>query len=457
MKITILKTSNAGNVLMITLVIAMILSISLGSFLILADNRSKGVARSQLWNESMTVTEAGVEDALEYVNKGAGSPNLTNWVSTYAEDGWQNSGNIYWVTRYLDAAKTRYYTVYITNGASGPIIRSTGYVPSPSWVTGGKPISRTVLVGAKTEQYFNAAMAALGSIDLKGNGIKTDSFDSSATNWPGYWTNTLRRANGDVVTDDTVTNSTLTINNANVAGHVKTGPTGSISIGPNGSVGDLPWVDANTVGIKPGWSANDLNVIFKDVTIPNVFFNPPTPGVPGMGGSGTAPDGKSYAHVFTSVASGGFFVINDSGDTYVGTNTLITIKVPNSVGTYAPNNLYVAGTGANSGKFVAYIDCANVTLGTSDQPQSMIAGNMVFMGTPNCTALSYKGNGDFTGAMYMPEADFSLAGGGSGVVDFRGSAVTHTVQMNGHYNFHYDEALSKWSPGSYVAAGWREL
>jgi hypothetical protein len=83
---------------------------------------------------------------------------------------------------------------------------------------------------------------------------------------------------------------------------------------------------------------------------------------------------------------------------------------------------------------------------------------MVFLGTPNCTSLKYSGNGDFTGAMYFPEADFQLSGGGSGITDFIGSSVTRTVQMNGHYHFHFDEALKKWNPNNaFVAASWREL
>lgn len=457
MKIAIDKENgDAGNILVVTLIVATVLAISLTSFLYLTNVRSHSVARSQLWNESLTVAEAGIEDGMAFVNKFAGSQSFTNWINTYSQDNWQNSGIVFWTTRYLDAAQTRYYTVYVTNSAGGPVIRSTGYVPNSSWAGTGKPLSRTILVGTTTDPYFNAAMAALGNIDLKGNNIATDSFDSSATNYPGYWTNTIRMANGDVVTDTTITNSDLNVGNANVAGHIKTGPNGILLFNANASVGDLPWVDLPTPGIEPGYYRNDMNVKFRDVQLPNVSWL--NPGTAGVGGQGTAPDGNSYSHIFTAAATGGYYILNDSGDIYVGTNVSVTVKVINSVGTFAPNNLYVAGTGANSGKFVAYVDCPNINLGTSDKPQSGIAGNMVFLGTTNVTSLSYKGNGDFTGAMYMPEADFQLAGGGSGIIDFIGSSVTRTVQMNGHYHFHYDEALKKWSPDNdYIAAGWREL
>ena len=37
------------------------------------------------------------------------------------------------------------------------------------------------------------------------------------------------------------------------------------------------------------------------------------------------------------------------------------------------------------------------------------ARDFAFLGLPNCTSLTYNGNGDFTGVMYFPEADFHLA------------------------------------------------
>src|SRR5882672_783086 len=60
--------------------------------------------------------------------------------------------------------------------------------------------------------------------------------------------------------------------------------------------------------------------------------------------------------------------------------------------------------------------------------------------------LSLSGNGQFTGAIYAPNADLSLGGGGNEVWDFVGSSVTRSVTLNGHYNFHYDEQLEKSGP-----------
>jgi hypothetical protein len=455
MKIRLKSGRAAASVLVVGLCVAFIIGLTLMSFLALADFQSKSVARSQMWNSAMPVAEAGVEDALQLMNKFAGAQDPGIWATTgYSADGWARNGNVYSVTRYLDSAHTTYYTIYITNSGASPTICSRGFVPGPSW-RAPSTLSRAVVVQTKIDSMFNVCMAALGAIDLKGNGVGTDSFNSGATNYPGYWTNTIRLAGGDVVTNDQITNSTLNVANANIAGHIKTGPSGGIAIGPNGSVGDLPWVDLPTPGIEPGWAVNDLNVIFGDVTLPtsNPWLSPP--------GSGVV-NGHLYSFVFPDwpvPKPPDYCQMPNSGDIYVGTNRSVFLNVtaPN----YNPNNIYVAGMGDKAGKLLAFLNGPpgqSCTLGTGDYTQSGLAANLAFLGLPTCTSLAYKGNGDFTGVMYFPEADFQLAGGGSGIIDFIGSSVSKTVQMNGHYHFHYDENLKKVGPNTgFKAMSWLEV
>ncbi|HSH14605.1 MAG TPA: hypothetical protein VLD18_01130, partial [Verrucomicrobiae bacterium] len=60
--------------------------------------------------------------------------------------------------------------------------------------------------------------------------------------------------------------------------------------------------------------------------------------------------------------------------------------------------------------------------------------------------------------IYAPQAHLSLGGGGSTAYDFVGASVSRTVQMNGHFNFHYDEALGRTdTEGLFVIASWNEL
>ena len=120
----------------------------------------------------------------------------------------------------------------------------------------------------QVQQGFFKAMVAKGQIDFNGNNIRTDSFDSSDPTFSraGQYDKNRAKDNGDVATNSGLTNS-LNVGNANVFGHVATGPHGTVAIGSQGAVGDKDWQTGHT-GIKPGWSSDDMNVSLPDVTIP---------------------------------------------------------------------------------------------------------------------------------------------------------------------------------------------
>src|ERR1051326_3758918 len=84
MKLQRSETSrNAGSVLLVTLLLSIIMGVTLGGYLIMALTQNRSVVRSQTWNSSIALTEAGVEDGLQEINKYAGTFELlTNWIST---------------------------------------------------------------------------------------------------------------------------------------------------------------------------------------------------------------------------------------------------------------------------------------------------------------------------------------------------------------------------------------
>ena len=121
-------------------------------------------------------------------------------------------------------------------------------------------------------------------------------------------------------------------------------------------------------------------------------------------------------------------------------------------------------------------DLSGITVGTNaclkfytGAPSLKLAGNGVvngsgkawnfqLFGLPSTTSISISGNGQFIGVIYAPQAALDLKGGGNNAKDFSGAGVVNTVTMNGHFNFHYDEALSKYSPLlSYVVTSWNEF
>src|SRR6187402_2543593 len=106
-----------GSILLVALVISAVLGITLASYLTLVSFQNRSVVRSQYWNRALVVAEAGVEEALQMVNKNSGSPaDLTKWDQTYVPDGWSKpSGQVYSLSRSLDAGGTAKYSLFVTN------------------------------------------------------------------------------------------------------------------------------------------------------------------------------------------------------------------------------------------------------------------------------------------------------------------------------------------------------
>src|SRR5678816_4106663 len=100
-------------------------------------------------------------------------------------------------------------------------------------------------------------MSAFLGVTTKGNKLIVDSYDSADPNHStnGMYNAATRLAGGDIAS----VAGTIDTQNANVYGHVSTGPTGNFTMGNNqGSVGDLNWVP--TIGIEPGYYTKDFNM-----------------------------------------------------------------------------------------------------------------------------------------------------------------------------------------------------
>ena len=80
------------------------------------------------------------------------------------------------------------------------------------------------------------------------------------------------------------------------------------------------------------------------------------------------------------------------------------------------------------------------------------ASALIYFGLPSNTSMSL--GSDWMGAVYAPNADFLMAGGGQ----ICGSVTAHSITMKGSSQFHYDEALSKPAPHrGFVVTSWTEL
>lgn len=451
----------------LTVVVVMIfVGVMLAAYLKMVASQNSYAGRSQTWNRTVPVLEAGLEEAMGHLNKN-GTPDSGGAVNlaSLSGDGWDNNGSIRgpWAKQGWIDGDFYYVSISAWDGTTAkfPTISSTGYVrqlPAYAWQPSGGPFlaalylpnlesggftRRSVQCELTNNPAFSRGLVAKHGIDMNGNNVLTDSYDSRnpAFSTNGRWVQSKRRDHGDIASNDTLTNI-VNVGNANIWGRVATGPRGTVALGPNGAVGDAAWQTGGNHGIQPGYSTDDMNVEFPDVVMPaaSAGWLPPLAGKNGFQ-----------------------YEFNTSGDYRVaGTiNGNISVSAPNvrlrvdGGWSFTGQKGMTIGTNAS---IKIYLNCASASLtgqgivnaaGTPDQ--------CYIFGTTALTSLDIGGNGECTAVVYAPYADVNLHGGGNSVQDFSGAIVANTFRFTGHYNVHYDEALGRtglWR--SFTITSWNE-
>jgi hypothetical protein len=426
MKFRINQYPERASTLMVTLFMVFLLGFFLFAYLYLVRTQRGFVSRSQAWNGAMAMAEAGVEEALAQLNPGAPAPSIDR-----TANGWgQPANGIYGPVSRTLTNNGSYSVTYTTD--TSPIIYSTGYVSVASIPA---TLTRVVRVTTTDAGLFRAGLATKYNLDLKGNNIESDSFNSMNPSLStfGQYDPSKTSTNGDIASIGGIVN----VGNATVNGSVLLGPTAS---------------ETMNNGLITGGITNDFNVEFPDVVLPT---GNPIPAAPSL--IPVVTNGVTYDYAFFV---GGYYSINNlksSDSIYVAPNTSVTLLL---TGNAAVNNIYVAwgGTNGTSGTLTVYMDGPTFGVSGNEIVDSGNALNFTYYGTTNNTAVSFGGNSAFTGTIYAPEADFHMGGGGSTAYDFVGAAVVGSATMNGHFKFHYDENLTRNGPKSgYVATSWTEL
>jgi hypothetical protein len=447
------KSQTQGSVLLVTLLTASIIGVALGSYLTLTSNQHQSVYRSNIWNEAIPVAEAGVEDALAHI--------YYHGITNYSVDDWTwGTDGCYHKQRFI-GTEGAYYDVAVMP-VDPPVITATSYVRTPftqssafgmilgvanSGSTRVSYIKRRVQVKTIMHSGFDAPIVAKGIIDFSGQNVQTDGFNSRD---PNYSTNGMYDPNpaktkpiGDVRSNvGAGRDDAINLGNADIKGHVTTGPNGVVVVGSGGSVGDVAWVDSGTQGIQPGYRYDDSNMEILDVKEPfsGGYFTP-------VGGT---VDGVNYNYVLDQQ---GNYKLSSLGGKVLVTGDA-TLWVTDSF-SLSGNDYIKIAPGA---KLKLYVSAATATLGG----KGIINGNgavdsFQYFGLPSNTAFDFKANASYTGTVYAPQADFSLGGGGNDAYDFVGACVVNSIKLNGHIHFHYDEDIRRLIPGPYLAASWNEI
>src|SRR5258706_5719630 len=114
------ESREAGNTLLVVLVIAGLLTAAMGTYLNLTMTEHQTVKRSMGWNAALPMAEAGIEEALSHLNK-----NTNNW----SADGWTtNLAGAHLMQRSL--ADGSYSVNFSGRPGALVVITSTGSVTS---------------------------------------------------------------------------------------------------------------------------------------------------------------------------------------------------------------------------------------------------------------------------------------------------------------------------------------
>jgi hypothetical protein len=437
-----------GNTLLICVIFTVVMGISLAGIFKYTTTQVTAVARSQSWNESLVLADAGIEDALQLINKYADTTTSPDtWTTTATtQDGWQKlSGvSVYKVTRNLGGGS---YTAYVTNGSPAPTIYSVG---TRTWQGGGNgDLQRRVFVATRRASLFQGALLAKGQIVLNGT-IRIDSFNSQnplySTN--GQYIASKAKDGGDIGTvSSNVVNAVGVGGSVDVFGEIYTGPGDTIKLNGGAQVGSMSWITGGSNGIQTDWSHSDLNIAIPDAPKPPTTSLVPLPSlISSYTFQGTPYSGDIYlltAGNYNNAKPGKFDTILVSGNVNLilsadilkmTSSQKIIIGTNSSLKIYAQNDLDLGGGGA-----------VNAT---------GFATNLTVYGVgTNKTSIAYTGGSAFVGTIYAPYADVKLSGGGYMI----GSVVGNSITTSGNYEIHYDESLVQQPAGPiFFAFFWQE-
>lgn len=278
---------------------------------------------------------------------------------------------------------------------------------------------------------FPYALAAIRQIELNGNNLSMDSFDSSdpLASTDGLYDPTKSRDQADLAALSGLWNS-LATGNAHLKGYVLTSAAGPTAIGPNGSVGSSAWHAAGNIGIESGHYLDDLT------------WDIPNHQAPFQGGA--------YYPV-SSLVDGEFYNYRLDQNNYQMTSLYLHSSQKLAVTGHA--TLYVTGSininglalirifpGASLKLFVGpsppSTNSAQVAIGGRGIINPGPAERFQLYGLPSVTHLSLTQLEPMSGVVHAPNTSVTL-----GVGKFSGSCLGHDILLNNHLNAHYDEAL----------------
>jgi hypothetical protein len=414
-----------GGVLFGTLIITAIIGIALAAYLTLTANQNQLIVRSQVWNNALAVAEAGVEEALTQGN--------INYLTNMVSNDWSYDGTNYMKANVVGDGglggpgkrwgqlRNEYGHFNVSIKSNTPYsftVTSSGFYPMPG---SGQFVNRSVRIGASNMPIFTASIVLIEKLDMNGNNVLTDSYDSTDENKStlGKYDPLKAGDKGDVACIGGVKDA-YGVGNANIWGRSYTGPGTTPEIGPNGAVGSVAWHQGGNIGIEPGWWKPDLNMSFPSVQAPYSVGLPPIAGIVGT---------NTYDFV---LGSGNYMTTTLDGNTLVTGNAVIYVTKSVKFGTGESIKIQPGAS------LKIYCAATDAVFGPIDN-QNTDPSAFMYFGLPSNSSMQVQGQAAWNGCIYAPQAQFILNGSGA----LCGSVVARRGKLNGNAAIHYDESLYK--------------
>ena len=270
---------------------------------------------------------------------------------------------------------------------------------------------------------FNQAILSVTTLSLNNQNIVVDSYDSRSTtkSTNGLYDVTKRQENGDIATNGNL----IDAGNAHVYGDVSTNSgTANGITNVTGVVRTDFYQEPIPIG-EPIWPS--IN---------------PTPSLVNGSATLTASSTKgasSSRYRLSSVSLSGNQTLTLAGNPD-GSPSYIELYVPGNI-SVTGNSEIILGAGVKA--TIYFQGDVNISGKGMMNPANQPA-NLLLYGVPplngNTPHVTLGGNGQISAAVYAPDYDVTVNGGGNSGHVF-GSVVGKNVSMTGVTNLHYDEAL----------------
>lgn len=414
-----LSSRRSAKILILTAFTLAAIGLMLLAYLRLGMLNNVLTGRSQSWNAALPVAEAGIEEALAYLNYMKFAGKLNN-----LEMYWAKSKGNYVKQRTLNP-EARYEVSLEKLGGNQYKITSVGYLKP---ILGSTEIQRSITTTAtKANTIFTKALVAKKHIRA-GKGTLMDSFDSTL----GPYHPATRMDTADVAATSTKKNA-VKVDRTKIYGTGATSPKGNFEFKNSGVLGDKPWVDGGNVGPQADKIADDFTFDFPEVRLPALGWSPlaKNPGkfVATVNGVTTNWNcdyrlGNQAYTVGKLDLTGPLAVTNGTATLYVTGDFIADQDI--IVGPNAQLVIYMGGH-----RFE--VKGRNITVNNNDPTAFQ------YFGLKENKDVRIKKNSTMAAVIYAPRAKIKI----EGAADFFGSVVGKCVHFKHDGQFHYDEGLDK--------------